>query len=165
MISYILENPKLVVFYQYCFIYFYFDQKISHHQKMIQMPRESLLSILQKEMKHDFPILSFNHQLTTKVMLSDNFRKWIFGFGMGDLFNSGFCNLGKLGRKICPVGNTRMFYLLKEKKKQRFVFFLSCMNRVLTILWCFTSIHLGKVFISSLFWIVSKENYDTSFYQ
>jgi hypothetical protein len=37
---------------------------------MIQMPRESLLSILQKEMKHDFPILSFNHQLTTKVMLS-----------------------------------------------------------------------------------------------
>ena len=90
---------------------------------MIQMPRESLLSILQKEMKHDFPILSFNHQLTTKVMLSDNFRKWIFGFGMGDLFNSGFCNLGKLGRKICPVGNTRMFYLLKEKKKNRDLFF------------------------------------------
>lgn len=87
------------------------------------MPRESLLSILQKEMKHDFPILSFNHQLTTKVMLSDNFRKWIFGFGMGDLFNSGFCNLGKLGRKICPVGNTRMFYLLKEKKKIEICFF------------------------------------------
>ena len=41
---------------------------------------------------------------------------------MGDLFNPGFCNLGKLGRKICPVGNTRMFYLLKEKKNRDFFF-------------------------------------------
>jgi hypothetical protein len=43
-------------------------------------------------------------------------RKQIFGFGMAALFNPGFCNLGKSGRKICPVGNKRMFYLRNEKK-------------------------------------------------
>ena len=56
-------------------------------------------------------------------MKQNGYEIKVFGFGMGDLFNSGFCNLGKLGRKICPVGNTRMFYLLKEKKKIEICFF------------------------------------------
>lgn len=44
---------------------------------------------------------------------------------MSDLFNPGFCNLGKSGRKMCPVGNTRMFYLLKKKKYRFFCFCFS----------------------------------------
>lgn len=129
------------------------------------MPTETILSdwlsILEKETRHDFPFLSFNRMLPSQShSLFDSLRKQIFGFGMGALFNPGFCNLGKSGRKICPVGNTRMFYLCKEKKIE--IFFPSCRNQVLTILWCFTSIHL---FISNLFWILSKDNYDISLHR
>lgn len=123
MISYILENPKLVVFYQYCFIYFYFNQKISHHQKMIQMPRESLLSILQKEMKHDFPILSFNHQLTTKVMLSliiseNGFLvlEWVTGLILVSAI------LVNQGERYVQWATQECFICLRKKKIEIFFF-------------------------------------------
>lgn len=77
---------------------------------------ESRLLILKKEKRHNFPILSFCHMLTSKVIgsliVGENrflVLEWV------PCLILGLCNLGESGRKIWPVGNTRMLYLRKKK--------------------------------------------------
>lgn len=53
----------------------------------------------------------------------ESLREQIVGFGMGVLFNPGFGNLGRSGRRIRSVGNPRMFYLCKKKKIGMCIFF------------------------------------------